>query len=260
MATIYPKDYFKQLAKKVQKASCFVIMPFDPKFREIYDLIKETLESEQLNIECKRGDDFHQPHIIETILQGIAKSEFIIADVTGSNPNVFYELGLAHCHKDIDKVIILTQDMNFVPFDLRQFRCIVYEQSIKGSKLLTQELTNTFNAYSKDSFRFKIIEDKVVPFNKRLVGKEKFLYEISFECVSVGLDGIKLQVHFIQCGVDKSRKELETQWIFLGLEENQNELLKYIPWNVTLLRTDGTEAIITLEKADSSFALSKYEK
>lgn len=181
MATIYPKDFFKQINKRTQKASCFVLMPFDPKFREVYDIIKETLESETLNIECNRADDFHQPHIIETILKGIGKSEFIIADLTELNANVFYELGLAHSHKDIDKVIIMTQDMKYIPFDLRQFRCIVYEQSISGSNKLKEELTKTFNEVSKNSFRLKLRENKLTHFSKRLVGKEKFLYELEFE-------------------------------------------------------------------------------
>lgn len=247
MPTIYPKDYFKEL-RNVQKASCFVIMPFDEKFREVYELIKETLESEQLNIECKRGDDFHQPHIITTILNGIGKSEFVIADVTGSNPNVFYELGLAHSFKNIDKVIILTQDINSVPFDLRQFRHIEYEQSIKGSRLLAQELTKTFNEYTQNSFRLKIREGTVIPFNKRLVGTGNFLYELRFECIYLALDGIKLQIHYTRFGVDKSRKEMDSQWMFLGLTENPTERLDYIPWNISLLRSDGAKAIITLEK------------
>jgi hypothetical protein len=178
MTTTYPKDYFKQLNRKINKATCFVLMPFDTKFNEIYDVIKGTLQSEELNIICNRADDFHQPHIIETILKNIVRSEFIVADLTGTNANVFYELGLAHCVKDIDKVIILTQDMKYVPLDLRQFRCIVYEQSITGSRLLRDELIKTFEEASRNSFRLRVKEHRIIPFGKKLVGYDNNLYAL----------------------------------------------------------------------------------
>lgn len=57
MATIYPKDFFDLPRKRIQKASCFVIMPFDQKFKEVYDNLKKTLESDALYIECNRADD-----------------------------------------------------------------------------------------------------------------------------------------------------------------------------------------------------------
>lgn len=247
MPTVYPKDFFLQTSKKFKRASCFVIMPFDPKFREVYDILKETLESDELNIECNRADDFHQAHIIETILKGIAHSEYIIADLTGSNPNVFYELGLVHCTKEISKVVILTQDMNFVPFDLRQFRCVVYEQSINGSKRLKEELVKTFKEAARNTFRFKVRENGIIPFDKRLVGDENFLYELEFEFPFIGEDAIKMQIHFSQLSVDKSKKKLESQYLFLS-ENKPSEKVKNIPWYVTLVRTNGKEAIISMDK------------
>lgn len=247
MPTIYPKDFFQQTSKKVFKASCFVLMPFDEKFKEVYYTIQETLESKELNIECNRADDFHQPHIIETILKSIAHSEYIIADLTESNSNVFYELGIVHCVKDISKVIIITQDMNYVPFDLRQFRCILYEQSISGSKKLKEELIKTFNEAAKDTFRFKIEESRITPFDKKLVGDGNFLYELEFEFPYIGHDGVKMQIHFTQLSVDKTKRKLESQLLFLG-DNKQTEKIINIPWMVSLLRTNGKKAIISLDK------------
>lgn len=222
-------------------------MPFDNKFREIYDIIKETLESEELNIVCYRADDFHQPHIIETILKNIIRAEYVIADLTESNANVFYELGLAHCIKDIDKVIILTQDMKYVPFDLRQFRCIVYEQSISGSKKLKEELVKTFNEASRNSFRLKIKENRTTPFNKKLVGKGNFLYEIRFEAPHVGYDAIKLIIHFTQCSINKPNLKLEPQFLYLS-EDKRSERILNIPWTISLVKTSDKEAIISMDK------------
>ncbi len=248
MPTVYPKDYFRQINKRIQKASCFVLMPFDPKYQEVYDTIKETLQSEDLNIECNRGDDFHKPHIIETILKEIARSEFIIADLTESNANVFYELGLAHCVKDIDKVIIMTQDMKYVPFDLRQFRCIVYEQTISGSKKLRDELVKTFNEAARNSFILKVKQNWRTPFSKKLVGRDNFLYQLEFESPFTGHDAIKLQIHFTQLSVDKSRTKLKSQNLYLS-EDEPVRRIDNIPWTVTLVKSNDMDATISIDKA-----------
>jgi len=247
MATIYPKDFFNQVSNRIHKADCFVLMPFDKKFNEVYDTIKDTLQSERLNFECHRADDFHQPHIIETILKGIARSEYIIADLTDSNANVFYELGLAHMYKNIENVIILTQDMKYVPFDLRQFRCIVYEQTIAGSKTLRDEIIKTFDEVAKNSFRLKVRENMITPFAKRLIGKDNFLYELQFESPFIGHDAIKLQIHFSQLSVDKTKTSLESQFLYLS-EDTPEVIIKNIPWRVTLIKTDGNEATISIDK------------
>jgi len=55
----------------------------------------------------------------------IQQSRLCIADLTGRNPNVLYELGIA---QTLGKpCILLTQDINDVPFDIRQYRVIQYD-------------------------------------------------------------------------------------------------------------------------------------
>ena len=63
-------------------------------------------------------------------------------DLTGKNPNVLYELGL--CHGNNREVILLTQSIDDVPFDLQHWRCIVYDQSIAGAKTLKSALQKMF--------------------------------------------------------------------------------------------------------------------
>jgi hypothetical protein len=77
----------------------FVLMPFDPKFDDIYKLgIKET--AEKLGITAERVDEqiFYKENILERIYNQINIADFIIADMTGRNPNVFYETGYAHAN------------------------------------------------------------------------------------------------------------------------------------------------------------------
>src|SRR5262249_34564754 len=113
---------------------CFVLMPFDPKFQPLYeDHIKPTVDGAGLR--CQRWDDVvGTRQITLDIWERINRSRFLIAELTEQNPNVFYELGLAHAlSKD---VILLTQSMDFVPFDLRIIRCIVYEFTPRGTQKL----------------------------------------------------------------------------------------------------------------------------
>lgn len=116
---------------------CFVLIPFNEKFKGVYNLIKKTVE--EFEIQCLRADEIFGPSvIIDDIYHYIKKSSFLIADVTGRNPNVFYELGYAHAHQK--NVILLTQDSNDVPFDIKHIRYIEYKDNVEGSKDLEMKL------------------------------------------------------------------------------------------------------------------------
>ncbi len=116
-------------------------MPFDTSFDSVYkDIIKKTVEA--FSLDCKRADElFGTKPIMSDVWDYIQKAGFLIADLTGRNPNVFYELGLAHA---IDKkVILITQKIEDIPFDLKHYRCVIYENSIKGASKLECGLKNT---------------------------------------------------------------------------------------------------------------------
>ena len=106
------------------KSSAFVIMPFDEEFETIYtDFIKPVLEETGFSVE--RADDIEsQQNILKDIVEKIAKSDIIVADLTSVNPNVFYELGLAHAFRK--QVILITQSIDEVPFDLKSYRLLAY--------------------------------------------------------------------------------------------------------------------------------------
>jgi hypothetical protein len=83
------------------------------------------------------------------IWERINRARFLIADLTGQNPNVFYELGIAHAlGKD---VLLLTQDMAHVPFDLKGLRCILYSFTPRGVKEFETKLKATILELMKSS-------------------------------------------------------------------------------------------------------------
>jgi len=86
----------KKKRTTISKPFCFVLMPFSKDFDDVYQIgIKESCVN--AGAYCERVDEqIFQETILERIYNQITKSDFIIADMTGRNPNVFYEVGYAH--------------------------------------------------------------------------------------------------------------------------------------------------------------------
>ncbi len=119
----HPHDHFNLRHTAVIPNTCFVLMPFDTKFTIVWDTIQEALDGLMV---CKRADDITlEQSILERILNGIRAAELIIADLSGRNPNVFYELGIAHVQTK--SVLLIVRNINDVPFDLRHLYCHTYD-------------------------------------------------------------------------------------------------------------------------------------
>ena len=117
----------------------FVLMPFHEDYDDIYRMgIKETASS--LDIKAERVDEqIFQEGILERIYRQIEAADIIVADMSGQNPNVFYEVGFAHAKEKL--CILLTKNPADIPFDLKHHRHIVYGGSIsKLRESLTEEL------------------------------------------------------------------------------------------------------------------------
>lgn len=94
VTSMYPKEFFAHGAPQQRNGTCFVIMPFADTFTEVYETLREAVESPEVSFDCIRADDLvGGGHIIRDILRGVPEAEVVIADLTGRNPNVFYELG-----------------------------------------------------------------------------------------------------------------------------------------------------------------------
>jgi hypothetical protein len=133
--------FFGVPKKMVSSVDVFMLMPFSESLMPIYrDHIKPKIES--LNIKISRADDFfNTDHIMKDIWTALYHSKFCIADCTGKNPNVFYEMGIAHT---LGKpIILITQNIDDVPFDLRSVRYISYQYTPPGMKTFEENLYKT---------------------------------------------------------------------------------------------------------------------
>jgi hypothetical protein len=126
---------------------CFVIMPFgdrsaDPlhfeKLETIYtQFIKRTVESIKLprlageRLKCHRADkEFGSGDIIDHIIESLINAQIVIADLTGKNANVFYELGVRHAVSNA--TILIAEGTHHIPFDVHTQRTIVYDYTPDG--------------------------------------------------------------------------------------------------------------------------------
>jgi hypothetical protein len=101
-------------------------MPFRPELNYFFLYLKRYLE-EKYRIRVERGDsNVFTKELMKKISDQISSASFMIADITGNNASVFFELGIAHATSK--PVIFLTQDApKDVPVDVRQFEFIQYE-------------------------------------------------------------------------------------------------------------------------------------
>lgn len=126
------------------KPDVFVLMPFADDLRPVYDDHIKVVAS-QLGLVVARADDFFAAHsIISDIWAAIYSSKIIIADCTGRNPNVFYEIGIAHTLGR--PTILISQQIEDIPFDLRYLRFIVYEYIPRGMTKFNDQLRKSLEA------------------------------------------------------------------------------------------------------------------
>jgi hypothetical protein len=132
--SLWPSPKVFQLGNEgIDPSLVSVMMPFDAKFHEVYITLQGVAKT--LNLKCLRVDDmWKHDAIMQDIVSLISRSAVVVCDCSGRNPNVFYEAGIAHTlGKD---VILITQNDEDIPFDLRHLRYIKYLNNSEGRKEL----------------------------------------------------------------------------------------------------------------------------
>lgn len=145
--------------------TCFVIMAIGEQqgtdgpvtYQDLkgkYDnLIKEAILKTRPALEVVRADEVALPGTITTdIITRIMHSDYVVADVSYQNPNVFYELGLRHACRT-GTIIIKDKASPRTPFDIAHLRHVEYENTTAGLKALASELASYFNHFDKDPLR-----------------------------------------------------------------------------------------------------------
>jgi hypothetical protein len=132
-----PKAFQLPEFESIEPSLMSAMMPYHPDFDAVYATLRRTAEAAGLR--CRRADDiWENPAVIQDVVSLIDRSCVIICDCTGRNPNVFYEIGIAHALGR--EVILITQAEPDIPFDLRHRRFLHYLNNGEGLNALCERL------------------------------------------------------------------------------------------------------------------------
>ena len=138
----------------MEKRKVFMIMPFEDPFFDVFKMLCREFED---TFEFRHAGDSNQQNILRGIMQSIYEADVIVADLTGLNPNVMYELGVAHTFNK--KTIVITQDgLGNLPFDIRIYRAVKY--SVNSEKFV--ELLEYMTRYLHGAVTGNIVYDNPV--------------------------------------------------------------------------------------------------
>ena len=114
-----------------------IMMPFSAELSAVHKAIEAGCKT--AGLKCERADNvWESSEVIQDIFSLIYRSRIVISDLTGRNPNVFYETGIAHTLGR--PVIPIAQHESDVPFDLRHHRFISYHNNSEGLELLADKI------------------------------------------------------------------------------------------------------------------------
>ena len=140
-----------QATAEYEPDTAFVMMQIDPQkpeLEDLYNAIKECFA--KFGIEAVRADEIeHEDMITKKIMERIRTSEFLIADLTGERPSVYYEIGYAHALNR--KVIMYRNSGGKLHFDLAAYNCPEYSNLTNLKIQLMRRLEQVTNRKPEDA-------------------------------------------------------------------------------------------------------------
>jgi len=120
-----------------QRSLIAVMMPFAADFDAVYTAIQQACRTAKLT--CERSDKIWEDStIIQDVFNLIYRSQIVVADLTGNNPNVLYEVGIAHTLGR--PVVPIAQAPASRPFDIAHHRILGYVPDARGLAAMREQL------------------------------------------------------------------------------------------------------------------------
>lgn len=168
----------------------FMVMPFsNNSVKSAYNHVISPV-CEEKSIDIRKADEiFSTNPIYDDIVSEIQKADIIIVDITDKNPNVFYELGMAHTLKQKQTIILTNDEYQEAPFDISHFRILQYEDSIEGKEDFSDRLVNTLDYILKEERLLNEDEFKVIMKTLDAAGKRGQLLTL------IGINEIDEKIH-----------------------------------------------------------------
>ncbi|UCE58746.1 MAG: response regulator transcription factor [Phycisphaerales bacterium] len=136
--SVSPAEFLGVYPQSIKGDRCFVVMPYSEEWSSgVEQLVKEVCDD--VGFECAVASTMDGRFVARDIWEGVSGSGVILADLTGANANVTYEIGLADA---IGREVVLIGQSLSVPFDFLGHRLIAYENSVPGALELRNKLTD----------------------------------------------------------------------------------------------------------------------
>ncbi|HHG3252317.1 TPA: hypothetical protein ACPVYB_004510 [Vibrio parahaemolyticus] len=134
---VFTPNIFQIPSTEVESDLVSIMMPFAG-FDDVHQGIVRACA--QAGYRCQRADDiWDHSTILQDIFSLIYRSKIVIADFSGRNPNVMYEVGVAHT---LGKIVIpISQTLEHIPSDLQGHRIQTYLKNGEGIDKLETALT-----------------------------------------------------------------------------------------------------------------------
>jgi len=226
---------------------CCVLMPFA--LDDVYGTIRAAVTGGEVCFHCTRADEFLRGgRVMSEILEAIARAEIVVADLTAANPNVMYELGIAHTVKAPEKVIIITQDsLKKLLFDVRDLRVCRYQASdVDGLK---RELVNAFTQVGEFSWQFGLADGEAYMANKKIFGLDRqrfYTFDLLHAEVGEGGAAFSLRVQWFESGA--GWRILTEQRQALGVGDSV--CMQGLGWELKLLQSQLGRARFGVGRGD----------
>ena len=141
----------------IDERICFIIAPLgdpDSEIRRRSDLIlKHIISPVVISSGYKpiRADQIPEPGLINNqVIRYLVNSQLVIADLTGHNPNVFYELAIRHYIKK--PLIQIIRKGERLPFDIAETRVVIFETDSESAETAKEDLKNQIKAIENQKF------------------------------------------------------------------------------------------------------------
>lgn len=140
---------FFENAPAIKGKKCFVVMPYASERNVVFTAIEAALKAANYDVIPHRAEGIDAgDSVMKDVLRNLAEADLVIADISGNNAYVFYELGIARTVRRTQPVVLITQNINDMHFDLKSSRCIEYTLSKVGLGQLQDKLAR----YVKEEF------------------------------------------------------------------------------------------------------------
>jgi len=183
------------------KPICFVIMPFGQKegidFDKIYEnILKPAIEKANM-IPLREDGEISGGIIHKTMIEKIIFSDFVIADISIENANVFYELGIRHMASKSNTLLVSSKDVKL--FDIKPVRYYKYSlENKKEDEELAERLKEMLQKNVKSSPIYDFFDFEI---NKEKYKKDIELFKEQTKIIN------KIETEFF---IAKAKKDIQT--------------------------------------------------